>query len=128
VDDTGAIHSLPWRVLPFILLGISVVLTGFLIYDAVEAVRMLKTGYLPGFLFTTYLQSLTRLPRKWEMAAVAALPALSLCCSGLVALLGVGPKLTRRGRVRGLLLATGLALLVVNVMACYLIRKAYVAF
>ncbi|NQU46182.1 MAG: hypothetical protein HQ516_03935 [Chlorobium sp.] len=127
MDDTIAIHSPRWRVLSVVLLGVSVVMTGFLIHDGVQAARTLKTGYFPGFLFTTYLQSLTRLPREWEMAAVMFVPATSLVCSGLVAFFGFVATFTRHGRIRFFLFGIGLALLAANAAACYLIRKAYIA-
>lgn len=127
MDDTNAMHCRRWWPLRVALVGVSLVLTALLVHDAIQAVRTLKTGYFPGFLFTTYLQSLRRLPRNWEVAAVAALPALSLVCSGVVAVYGLAAKFTRRRRVNYLLVGIGLALIVANLMAFYLIRKAYVA-
>ena len=127
MDDRKTIHSSRRKVFPAVLVGIAVVLTALLVYDAIEAVRTLETGYFPNFLFTTYIQSLRRLPRNWEMAAVAALPALSLLSSGLVASWGFAARFGRCRRFRYLLLAAGVALLVADVASCYLIRKAYIA-
>ena len=127
MGDRRAVEARRGKILTVVFVGTAVVLTALLVHDGIQAVRTLRTGYFPSFLFTTYLQSLKRLPRSWEIVAVATLPAISLMCSGLIALWGLLCRFGRGGRIRYSLVAVGAALLATNIAACYLILKAYVA-